>query len=548
MDFLNKSYEQLRDLFVSMTPGTRIIAGILLAVLVVSIGFLFRHHSASGDIYLMNGEHFTTTELPGMEAAFAAKGLTNYTFDGTRIRVPRGEQDKYMAALAEGNALPSNYLDILESALENSSPWESKYRLAERIKVAKQKEFSRVVSEMTGVQNAVVMFNTTVKGGLRREEVTTASVAVKPRGGQELADNVIRSIRYFVGNGFGIRPEDVVVTNMDTGANYYASPDDPTHDAEGLLALKRATEESFAAKVREALGYVSGVLVSCNVDLDPTKSQRREQITYDQKPVTASMSETLRTREQKTPNSGGRVGYVAQGNTPQSLNATQSSTPEETEEETERTQENKVGQTIVQEETAGLLPQRVSVSVAVPASYFRKIWQQMHTGDPAALDQGPTVQELTQIRTEEITKITDHVARLLPQTDSVTDPAQLVTVSEFTDIPAPPPEEPSMTEQIFEFLWQSWTTLGLMGLVLISLLILRSTLRSGLATSTSTLEVAAAPPPPESDEQQEESSELLKLRKSHKSTMSIRDELAKVVAEDPDTAAEILKTWIGAPM
>lgn len=548
MDFLNKSYEQLRDLFVSMTPGTRITAGILLAVLVVSIGFLFRHHSASGDIYLMNGEHFTPTELPRMEAAFAAKGLTNYTFDGTRIRVPRGEQDKYMAALAEGNALPSNYLDILEAALENSSPWESKYRLAERIKVAKQKEFSRVVSEMTGVQNAVVMFNTTVKGGLRREEVTTASVAVKPRGGQELADKVIRSIRYFVGNGFGIRPEDVVVTNMDTGANYYASPDDPTHDAEGLLALKRATEESFAAKVREALGYVSGVLVSCNVDLDPTKFQRREQITYDQKPVTASMTETLRTHEQRTPSSGGRVGYVAQGNTPQSLNATQSSTPEEMEEETERTQENKVGQTIVQEETAGLLPQRVSVSVAVPASYFRKIWQQMHTGDPAALEQGPTAQELTQIRTEEITKITDHVARLLPRTDGATDPAQLVTVSEFTDIPAPPPEEPTPTEQIFEFLWQSWTTLGLMGLVLISLLILRSTLRSGLAASTSTLEVATAPPPPESDERQEESSELLKLRKSHKSSMSIRDELAKVVAEDPDTAAEILKTWIGAPM
>ena len=43
MDFLNKAIAQLSDLFRSMTPGARITAGLLLAVVVVSMGYLFQH-------------------------------------------------------------------------------------------------------------------------------------------------------------------------------------------------------------------------------------------------------------------------------------------------------------------------------------------------------------------------------------------------------------------------------------------------------------------------------------------------------------------------
>ncbi|GAB6165418.1 hypothetical protein JCM19992_14180 [Thermostilla marina] len=549
MDFLNKAIQQLRDLFASMTPATRITTGVLLAVLVSSLGFLFTQHASGPDVYLMNGEHFSPSDLPAMEAAFAAKGLSDYTFEGTRIRVPAGKQDEYMAALAEGNALPSNYLDILDNTLKEASPWESKYRLAERIKVAKQKEFSRVVSEMSGVQNAVVMFNTTNKGGLRNEEVTTASVAVKPEGGRELPDKVVRAIRYFVAMGFGIKPEDVVVTNMETGANYYASPDDPTHAAEDTLALKQSAEEYFAAKVRQALGYVTGALVSCNVELDPTKYHREEQVTYDPKPVAASVTETTKSRQVQSPSQGGRVGFVAQGNTPRTLNTSSSTGPQETEEETERVEQNNVGQTVVQQETAGLMPKQVTVSVAVPASYFRKVWEQSKAGDQAALDQGPTQQELDQIRVAEIAKITSHVAAVLPPVAGVNDPTQLVTVTEFADVPVATLEGPGFVEQMTDFLYRYWTTIGLMGLALVSLVVLRSTIRSGIPAPTTTIEMDKAPPMPEEEEEEEEpESELLKLRKSRGTSMSLRDELAAIVSEDPDTAAEILKTWIGTPV
>ncbi len=100
MDFINKAWDQLRDVFSSMTPGARITSALLLAVVVISLGYLFMHGGSGPDSYLMNGEYFTPADLPAMEAAFAAKGLNDYRVEGTRIRVSRAQQAKYIAALA----------------------------------------------------------------------------------------------------------------------------------------------------------------------------------------------------------------------------------------------------------------------------------------------------------------------------------------------------------------------------------------------------------------------------------------------------------------
>ena len=63
MDFLNKSFAQLRELFLSMTPGARLTTGLLLAVVVVSVVYLFRVEVAGSNTYLMGGEPFSADQL-----------------------------------------------------------------------------------------------------------------------------------------------------------------------------------------------------------------------------------------------------------------------------------------------------------------------------------------------------------------------------------------------------------------------------------------------------------------------------------------------------
>ena len=55
MDFLNRAFEQIKDVFASMTPGARITAGLLLVVIIVSLVFLFQGQVISGDNYLLGG-------------------------------------------------------------------------------------------------------------------------------------------------------------------------------------------------------------------------------------------------------------------------------------------------------------------------------------------------------------------------------------------------------------------------------------------------------------------------------------------------------------
>src|ERR1700750_1470081 len=117
MDFLNKSLAQWNELFRSMTPGARVTAGLLLAVVVVSMGYLFRESAAGPDAYLFGGEALSSDQLNNVELAFAKAGLSGSQRDGNRIRVPAGQQAKYLAAVADSDALPPNFNSILEKAI-----------------------------------------------------------------------------------------------------------------------------------------------------------------------------------------------------------------------------------------------------------------------------------------------------------------------------------------------------------------------------------------------------------------------------------------------
>ena len=94
MDFLNKSLAQVSELFRSMTPGARLTAGLLLAVVVVSMGYLFRQSAAGPDAFLFGGEALSDGQLNRVEAAIAEAGLSDFAREGNRIRVPAGQKAK----------------------------------------------------------------------------------------------------------------------------------------------------------------------------------------------------------------------------------------------------------------------------------------------------------------------------------------------------------------------------------------------------------------------------------------------------------------------
>ena len=149
--------------------------------------------------------------------------------------------------------------------------------------------------------------------------------------------------------------------------------------------------------------------------------------------------------------------------------------------------------------------------------------------------------------------VEDTVVGLLPLKKVDEDPYPQVTVSTYQSLAAVEPPPPPTTEKAMTWLGRNWSTLGMTCVAMFSLLMLRSMVRSTPTSpspdaaefdSASTPDLAIA-----NFEEPAEEGEATSSLKNKRRTMSgpnLRDELSDIVKEDPDAAANILKSWIAS--
>jgi flagellar M-ring protein FliF len=559
MDFLGKAFAQISDLFRSMTPAARITTALLLAAVVVSLGYLVSYRGSSPDTYLMNGEAFTPEQMRTMEAAFGKAALNTHQWEGPKLRVPHSQQNAYMAALAENNALPENYDDILTRTLGTSGPFGDPTQRKELIKAAKQKQLETILGAMTGISKAFVLFDSDKQRGLNSQTLTTASVSVKPAPGSTLNEALVASICQTVARSIaGLDPKSVAIIDLNSGKLWHGDSA-ATSGGEGsaqFFKQKQAFELEWKKKIESALSYVPGVNVETNVELESILSQHSVSVKHDPKPVPVQTVEESTTRTVDGSGSAGRPGYQAQQpNTPMNLNVAAGKGSHEDQDEKKDTTINVVGGEEITKESAGLTPKRVAATVGIPMSYFLKVWKERN---PQPAGKTPDQAALDLIRTEETAKIKTHVATLLPVAEGVNDPAQLVQVASFQDITPPEIPAPAFADTATGWIAQNWTTAAMIVLGGFALLMLRSLIRMGgpvvmRAPASTPASVAAArhEPAAESEPEEEPSTPIKpspRLRRFSGSGPTLRDELGQLVHEDPNAAANVLRAWIGNSM
>lgn len=548
MEFLNRALSQANDLFRSMTPGTRITIGLLVIVIVISLTFLFQGGFEGEGKYLMGGQAFSSSELTAMEAAFAKAGLTGWTIDGNRIQVPPGQESAYMGALADAGALPPDFHDILNKTLNEPSPFIAPKLREEMIKNAKQEELALYIRNMPGIEKAAVQYDMRQQGGLSRKTVSTASAIVKPTIGARLDSRQVRMIRHLVSAAFAeLSPEDVTVTDLN-GAVYVGTGDEDLGSGEDhqYIAAMKTYQHLIENNVYKALSHVPGVTVSVNAELNPELERSYESLHYDDK-----NRGTLATREESSESDsqsnapGGRPGLAAQGglNTGDQLARTERTT-HNTSSTSMREDASVPGQELTKSRSIGLLPKRVTVAVGVPTSYFSELWHSRNPTPAGEEPKQPTPDELKAIEQEEVQKIRNHVAPLIP---APADPAQVVahvTVTPFDSVASDTITGPSTVDKAVSWFGRSWSTLATIGLALASLLVLRSIIKS-VPEPEPIPDIIPLSQNEEDDEEQDSPDGGPRLRRDPAAEHSLRDDLAALVREDPDAAAQILRGWIG---
>jgi flagellar M-ring protein FliF len=556
MDFVNQGYAQLVELIRSMSAGTRLATVLLLAIVVVSLAYLYQFQATGGNEYLLGGRGFTQSELTAIEAAFAKSGLRKSEIVGSQIRIPRGQKDQYLAALAEGNALPADFYKYLDEAIGADNPFASSKSLDVKRWNAKQKELSLIIGRMKGIESATVQFDEEVRRGLSQQKQKTAMVAIQTRGGQ-LEEEQVKAIRNIVASAYvGLDRRNITITDL-SGATYGGAigPDGSSEDESIYAMHKRRYEREWQGKIQQQLAYIQGVIVGVNVELNPETLHTKHTFTPDLKPVPIDTQESTKESMTRSPQGGGRPGAQANGvESPgnRSLAVTNATAgPESQITETRTDSKSLPGHDTTVVEMARLVPKKVTASIDIPASYYVEVWKKRNPQPADQPAKQPEQTELSQVEAEIKQRLKETVRNLLPDVEKGTNPYPHIVVETYVDLPKAALVPPTLASDATSWLADNWQTLAVVGLGLISLLMMRSMVRSTASpTPTSAAAATGASDQPHlaihepSSEDDSEPTRALKARFTS-SGPDLKAELHEIVKENPDAAASILRSWIG---
>jgi flagellar M-ring protein FliF len=547
MDLLNRAYAQLYERFRVMPPGSRLTAGLCALVALASLGYLVTHQASSPDVDLMRGVAVSASQLQKMDAALAEANLSGYEVRGTSIFVPRGQESNYMGALAKAKALPPTLGTGLQEAA-NSGSWLDigAQRDRERMKIAKTEELRKAICNMSGIESASVLCDEYNPGGFK-EKVVTVVALVKPVGAGQLDEAAVTAIRNMMPDAFaGLKLENVTVADLN-GRTWRGNPEEADAAGDKLyLSLKRIYEQDLKAKILSSLHFIPNVTVEPSVVLDRQHIAQAKQDNRARGVERRDGGDAAKARDVDN-RSDRSQGVFQQSNTAAIINSLLGA-PRGKEETPVTAASDREPRGQAERDGIGLAPISARVSVGVPVSYLKKVWQERNPSVPGMAIQTPDPAALEQIRIEESAKIQRHVAPLLPTTGSAASAADMVVVTLFQDPEIPAPETPlsQFQQAALKWLGQSWSTLGMIGLALVSLLVLRSMVRSTPTTATQPAKAQRA-----AMDEDAPNSEPAKPRRGQRrqrfdaASPSFREELSAIVEDDPETAANVLRNWIG---
>jgi flagellar M-ring protein FliF len=311
-----------------------------------------------------------------------------------------------------------------------------------------------------------------------------------------------------------------------------------------LVQRIRELTRQYESQIAKSLAYIPGVNVTVHVDIENLKSSviRTQQIDPKKSaPVISNEFTVNDTQSQRAPR--GEPGQVA--NRPASVGGGAGSDRSRQMTESDNRVVNGVSFEISEKQLLAAMPKAVQVSISVPRDYYRGIAAQRVAGG----EKDPALTEVPAIEKEVLASVSKSVTRLIPA-DSPTDAIVVNTVDTLSkEVPA---VEIPFTETLWQFLREYGSTLALGAFALYVVLVLRKSMGSLAASSTSDarggaaggLNLATPGGGPEA---------AMAVAALNGASVTLppkpatrRDQLQAIVRDNPEATAALLGKWIQA--
>lgn len=281
MDYLIPKFDRLQRALAGLTPARRMLAGALVAVMIATGVWAFsRATSSSAARYGADGSEmepvldqaFTKDDLDRIAKHLRAESIPCEVADG-RVFVRADRRLDALSGLFYSGILGGGGTESgFDAMIKQMSTLDAPSKTDKLFTHYREQKVVEVVNRYPGVRKTTVSIDPTVQRHLGGDSVLpTAMIDIQTRGDgsanpRQLSQAAVNVLTGVVAN---LSRERVRVT-ID-GATYN-TPDAAPPDGDGagdLLERKQKAEQLHVAKVRQLLSHIPGeVLVSVSVDVD----------------------------------------------------------------------------------------------------------------------------------------------------------------------------------------------------------------------------------------------------------------------------------------
>ena len=242
----------------SMSPGMRVVVVVLAMLAVCGAVWLVLATVRPATVPL-RAEPITPRRLADLRGELDRRGIS-YRIEAGRLCVPAEHLDAARAILGGLRARASAAIDDLRKLADRDDIWSSQAQNDRRWQVAKMALLSEQISSLSGIDSATVILSPGSSGRFGRPGRTGgASVKLAMQAGMQADVGLCETIADMVTVSVtGLRRQDVCVVD-GRGRSYRPAPAPP---GDGIIARTRQAEAYYAARVRKALSYIDGLIVS----------------------------------------------------------------------------------------------------------------------------------------------------------------------------------------------------------------------------------------------------------------------------------------------
>ncbi|MDG2055271.1 MAG: hypothetical protein P8J86_11255 [Phycisphaerales bacterium] len=384
-----KSVRRYWDGMRELPASARLFVASLAVILVMAL-FLVALYAGNPDMVPLPLR--LTPEVKANAISYLDSAGINYEESRGQILVATEDRSLVLTRMNESQVIQPDQIDF-ESLAADESIFMTRGQFKTRERIAKQNVLARMITQMKGIQSATVVIaeDQDAIGFGTSHRPRSASVTVVSSGNEISQDGVDAIARLVAGSHAGLDVERVQVIDAMTSRSRSARGQEMSSVSRNL-EVKIEREKHTREAILNILGYIDGVRVSVNAQVDTREVVEHSQAYED--PKRSTVREASRSITSGTGSVHSEAGI--RPNASLSINVGNDNYRSLEDESNETSSAVAFGNRNRQTHDAGGYAVKINASIGVPRSHLIQIFERQYPqaeNPPTSLELDPILQE-----------------------------------------------------------------------------------------------------------------------------------------------------------